>query len=556
MLNHPLFERGKQGGKGEEFLTEEERFSRRRRRRTARRGRVLFLALALLGLMVFLPGSSQKAAGDNTAESATALSAESRELQENAEETSHGEDFSTLAATLGISADALRRNVPPDYAEHQGHKEEGGGGHSDPIAPVLIEIILILFAAKIGGHIFDRLNQPAVLGELVLGIVIGSATIWWKGSTFSEYVEAIRQEGSYIDILARLGVILLLFEVGLESDIMEMARVGVASFVVATLGVIAPFVLGYFVSAMFIHTAPAGIELSHVHLFNGATLCATSVGITARVLKDLGKLQTNEAKIVLGAAVIDDVMGLVVLAVVSGIITSDAAVAGGAGSTSVGVQALLITLKAIVFLAAALFVGIKLAPHGFRIMANLRGSGLLITSALMFCFALAWIANKIGLATIVGAFAAGLVMGESHIRHFREWSAGSRSLESLIHPLSALVVPLFFVQMGIQVRLETFLRGEVILLAFFLTVAAIIGKQACGLGIFRAKADRLSVGLGMIPRGEVGLIFASIGKSLGVVSDSVFSAVVIMVIVTTLVTPPLLKWSMMRSEKAQPASAA
>jgi len=496
---------------------------------------MLLGALALTALILFNPFGVVRAQ-EETAPAASTASGAAPHV--NAE-----------AATHGVTTS---EGMPPDAAggEERGEKGHGGGGgHEDPVAPVLLELMLILVAAKIGGHVFDLLKQPAVLGELVFGVIIGSITLWAPGSALADSVESMRREGSYIDILARIGVILLLFEVGLESDVFEMMRVGLSSLLVATLGVIAPFVLGYFVSAMFVTTAPPGVELWHVHLFIGATLCATSVGITARVLKDLGKLHSNEAKIVLGAAVIDDVMGLIILAVVSGIITSD--LSGAGESASAGMLATVITAKAVVFLLAAVILGLKLAPHGFKIIASFRGTGLLIASAVVFCFGLSFLANLIGLAPIVGAFAAGLVMGEAHIKHFQEAPSGKKSLENLLHPLSAFLVPVFFVLMGIQVRLETFARVDVLLVAGGLTVAAIIGKQVCGLGIFKTHADRLSVGLGMIPRGEVGLIFASIGRSLGVVDDATFSAVVIMVIVTTLVTPPALKWSLLRKGPPQ-----
>ncbi len=481
------------------------------------------------------PSAAQSAQQDQAQTQTQSAASDSSSATHNSQPTTHNPQLTTHNSAVGEKS-----------AEQGGeHKSGGGASHGDPVAPVLMQIIIILFAAKLGGHLFERLGQPAVLGELVLGMALSSITLWWSGSAMAQMVETMRQEGSYIDILARIGVILLLFEVGLESDIYEMAKVGAASFVVAALGVIAPMFLGYFVSSVFITSAPPGVPLGHVHLFIGAVLCATSVGITARVLKDLNKIHTNEAKIVLGAAVIDDVMGLIVLAVVGGIIVADET---GSASSGIGMTAFLITAKALLFLTAAIFLGLKLMPFGFRIMAGLRGSGLMITSALMFCFGVAWIANAIGLATIVGAFAAGLVMGESHVRPFREGNEGVRSLENLIHPLSAMLVPLFFVQMGIQVRLESFARVDVLFLAAMLIIAAVIGKQVCGLGIFGVKADRLSVGLGMIPRGEVGLIFASIGRTLGVVTNSTFAAVVIMVIVTTLVTPPLLKWSLMRAE--------
>jgi Kef-type K+ transport system membrane component KefB len=322
-------------------------------------------------------------------------------------------------------------------------------------------------------------------------------------------------------------------------------KVGVPALVVAVLGVIAPFALGYLVSAWFIRELPAslvavvppGFSLQYVHLFIGAVLCATSVGITARVFKDLGKLQTKEAQVILGAAVIDDVLGLVILAVVSGIV--GAAEAGQ--PLQIGSILGLIGLS-IGFLGGSLLVGIFVIPQLMRQLSRMRTRGVMLTSSLLIAFAFAWGANAAGLAAIVGAFAAGLLLEEVHFRGFRD----PIHIEDLLRPVAAFLVPIFFVQMGIQVRLETFANLSVLGVAAGLTLAAIIGKQICGLGVPKGY-DRLTVGVGMIPRGEVGLIFAGIGKNLKVIDDATFSAVVIMVIVTTLCTPPLLKWTLSKS---------
>ncbi len=429
------------------------------------------------------------------------------------------------------------------------------GGHADPVAQVLLALIIILAAAKIGGEVFERIHQPAVLGELIVGVVLGNLVLVNAGWDFFGPMRADPITVNWavtVDDLARLGVILLLFEVGLESNIAEMRKVGVSSLLVATVGVVAPFILGYFISAMFVTEVPASIleinpnfDITNIHLFIGATLCATSVGITARVFKDLGKLQLPEARIILGAAVIDDVMGLVILAIVSGIVL--AAEVGG----SLDILSLLsITAIAIGFLVGALALGMYLVPKTMKQLSRLRTQGMMLISALLFCFLLSYLANLAGLATIVGAFAAGLILEEVHFSQFRE----KKSLHDLLSPVATFLVPIFFVQMGIQVRLETFLRGDVIGLAVGLTVAAFIGKQVCGLAVVEKGMDRLSVGLGMVPRGEVGLIFASIGKQLGVVSDAIFSAVVIMVIATTLVTPPFLKFSLARHERKTAAA--
>ncbi len=399
--------------------------------------------------------------------------------------------------------------------------------HSDPIAPIILAFIVILLAAKIGGELFERFKQPAVLGELIFGILIGNLALL----TGIHSLEPLLQNES-IDIMARLGVMILLFQVGLESNIKEMVRVGISSFIIAVIGVAAPMILGYFVSSLIV--PEAGFN---THLFIGAILTATSVGITARVLKDLNKLNTAEAKIILGAAVIDDVFGLILLSIVSGIIISGSISAGAVISTS---------LISIIFLFGSIMAGLWLSPIIGRWVSKMKVEGMKIVTAFLFLFSMSYLADMVGLATIIGAFAAGLVLDDVHFRNKRE-----HHIEVLVRPLYCIFVPIFFVLMGAQVKLEALFDSKIILIALALTAAAIIGKQVCGLGVgFRCKkADRLIVGIGMIPRGEVGLIFAIIGKELGVINDSLFSAIIILVILTTLISPPLLKWSFARQEK-------
>jgi Kef-type K+ transport system membrane component KefB len=341
-------------------------------------------------------------------------------------------------------------------------------------------------------------------------------------------------------MLSRLGVLVLLFEVGLESTVAQMLKVGVSSLLVAALGVAAPFALGWGVSAWLLPESSV-----YVHLFLGATLCATSVGITARVLKDLGRSQTPEARIILGAAVMDDVLGLVILAVVTGVIA--AADAGGALSYA---DVAMTFAKATVFLVGSLALGVRLSPRLFSLASRLRAHGVLLAVGLAFCFVLAYLADAIGLAPIVGAFAAGLILENLHYRDFVD--RGEHALDDLIRPISAFLVPVFFVLMGMRTDLRSFADVGLLGLAAVLTAAAVAGKQLCSLGVLEKGLDRLTVGIGMIPRGEVGLIFANIGVTLvvageRVVDEGTFSAVVVMVVVTTVVTPPALKWSLGRS---------
>ena len=412
---------------------------------------------------------------------------------------------------------------------------ENGVRHGlDPM--VLAGVAVMLMVAKLGGELFERIGQPAVLGELIGGIVLGNLVIF--GFAAAETLKT----NEIISALAEIGVIILLFEVGLESDLKEMMEVGWSSLLVAVLGIVAPFLLGWRVSAYFFPD-----EARLVHIFLGATLSATSIGITARVFRDLGKLTTREARIILGAAVIDDVFGLLILAVVAGAIR-----ATGTGSTLSMFDVSMIASKALVFLVGSIAVGHFIMPRILRSSGRLETRGVLLTVALSFCLLLAWAAAKVGLAPIVGAFAAGLVLDEVHYKTVR--ARKGRDLSELLQPVSAVLAPIFFVLMGLKVDLTLFARMDILGFALVLTIVAIVGKQVCSLGVLERRINRIAIGLGMIPRGEVGLIFAGIGATLmlptasgvsrPVIGATTFSAVVIMVIVTTLVTPPALKWSL------------
>lgn len=422
----------------------------------------------------------------------------------------------------------------PPVASH-GDTLAAAASHGDALAPVVLALAVILAAAKLGGDIAKRIGQPAVLGELVFGVLVGNLPL--LGVRWFQFITA----NASISVIAQLGAVILLFEVGLESTVRDMMRVGTRSLVVAVLGVIAPWGLGWWVGALLLPERSV-----YVHAFLGAVLTATSVGITARVLKDLGHARSPEARIILGAAVIDDVLGLVVLAAVAAVI----AAADSGGVLSYGGIALVLG-KALVFLFGALWLGVLFSPKLFSLASRLRGSGVLLATALVFCFTLSWVASVIGLAPIVGAYAAGLILEDLH---YRDFAKEERHLEDLIRPISSFLVPVFFVLMGMRVDLSTLMRPEILGLAAVLTVAAVIGKQACALGALGSKLDGLSIGIGMVPRGEVGLIFASIGLTLVVrgehiIDAATYSAVVIMVMLTTLVTPPLLKWSLGRGKE-------
>jgi Kef-type K+ transport system membrane component KefB len=393
----------------------------------------------------------------------------------------------------------------------------------------LVVLALLILAAKIGGELLGRLGQPHVLGELLAGLLLGNLGLFGISA-----LEPLRTN-PILDLAAQIGAVLLLFEVGVESDLIQLLEVGASALLVSCLGVAAPLLLGFGVSALL---APQAGWITH--LFVGGTLTATSVGITARVLKDLGKSHTKEARIILGAAVIDDVIGLVVLAVVTGVITS----ASGSGAAITWPAALWILLKAVLFLSVAILAGRYFSQRIFRHAARLRIPGVLLGLCISFCFALAALAALAGLAPIVGAFTAGVALEKVHYQPFLE--RGERDVRELLFPINTLLVPVFFMVMGMRVDLAGFAQPGVLGFAALITLAAILGKQVCGLGVLEKGVDRLVVGIGMIPRGEVELIFAGLGATLmiegrPVLSPSQFSAVVLMVMLTTFLTPPLLK---------------
>jgi Kef-type K+ transport system membrane component KefB len=419
-------------------------------------------------------------------------------------------------------------------------------------ALTFLGIALVLVAAKVASLI-ERYEQPAVLGELVMGVALGNLGL--IGIHAFEFLRA----DSIIGFLAELGVVILLFQVGLESNIEKMRSVGIRAFLVAIVGVVVPFVLGtYLVGPWLI----PGLT-DNAYLFLGATLTATSVGITARVFKDLGKLHMRESQIVLGAAVIDDVIGLIILAVVSAIVTVGAVSAGGIA---------LITLKAVAFLVGAIVIGQMTAQSIGDLFSKIHsGIGMKFTLAISICLIFAWAASLIGLAPIVGAFAAGLVLDSVHFRRFKSSEVidsireriarldekskkeieddlelhSHRHIESLIEPLAFFVVPIFFVMTGMGVRLETLADPTIIGVALGITAIAFIGKIVAG--AVAGNVNKWLVGWGMVPRGEVGLIFVTIGKWLGVVNDELFSIVVIMIILSTLLTPPVLSYLLKRA---------
>lgn len=376
--------------------------------------------------------------------------------------------------------------------------------------------IVILLAAKLAGELFERIGQPAVLGELVAGVIVGSSVLGIVP------VDPADPYGSLVHVMAEIGVAILLFEIGLETDLREMFRVGSAALTVAVVGVVLPFFFGY----LFWHMYQGGASL--VAIFVGATLTATSVGITARVLTDIGKINTLEARIIIGAAVIDDVLGLLILAVVEGLADT--------GQISLLGVAKLFGL-AVGFLAAAMAIGLTTARWLFELVNRMRVRGVLVTVSLVFALLLAYLADLVGLAPIVGAFAAGLIL--SRTNQFD-------TIVEQIKPVADVFTPIFFVSIGAAVDITILdprnpANHSILAVGASLFVIAVVGKVVAGFAVFWRKLNRLAIGAGMVPRGEVGLIFAQLGLLGGILTQDVFSAILIMVMGTTLITPPLLK---------------
>ena len=442
--------------------------------------------------------------------------------------------------------------------------------HEDPVAFVIFWVSLVFFLALIGRCLAEKMKQPAVLGELVMGVIFGNLCYFFgsnliiilrEGSSIftimqellagvslqkatsqvisnSYYAHQVAQalaskegvnfmKAAYVlDIFSRYGLIFLLFKVGLETSVEELKHTGLVSLQVAIIGVIAPILLGFSVAYFLLPEAN-----NKVHLFVAATLSATSIGITARVLSELKIMRTTEAKIILGAAMMDDILGLIILAVVSSLVVS--------GAVNVWLV-LQVIMSSLLFFTAALLIGpwiIRKAVGWFRFLALWE---LKLFIALIFLMILAWLATRVQLSTIIGAFAAGLILQDDFFASSDQGNKPSQRIKTLIAPLEALLAPLFFILIGIQVKLEAFMDWGVLALASGLLIAAILGKLLSGLGA-KAKEDRSLIGIGMLPRGEVGLVFASIGRTLGVMSDKLFTAIVLMVILTTFIAPLLLK---------------
>lgn len=442
---------------------------------------------------------------------------------------------SSLLAAVQSTAPALAETVT----------ESASADPSLVLAAVLLSLVVIYLASKLGGEICDRINLPPVLGELVAGVLVGISALHLlifpgqgidasmslimqllQGSTamsLPELQATFEAQSEVISVLSELGVVILLFEIGLESNLKELLKVGVQATIVAVVGVAVPFGLGTagLMSFFGVAAIPA--------IFAGAALTATSIGITAKVLSELGRLTSREGQIIVGAAVMDDVLGIIVLAVVGGLVKT--------GEIQVS-NVLYLIVSAAVFLVGGVWAGRLFMPFFLSLVANLKTRGQLLISSLIFAFTLSYIGAVIQLEAILGAFIAGLILAETDKR---------KELEEQVVPIADMLVPVFFVVVGARTDVSVLnpfdpSNREGLIIAAFLIVVAIVGKVVTGFTVFgQPGINRLAIGVGMIPRGEVGLVFAAYGASSGVLNASLQAAIIVMVILTTFLAPPLLR---------------
>lgn len=426
------------------------------------------------------------------------------------------------------------------------------------LAAVLLSIVVIYLASKVGGELLSRFGLPPVLGELVGGVVVGISVlhllVFPEGGaesssslimTFLQTTAGLTPDAAdavftaqseVISVLSELGVIILLFEIGLESNIKDLIAVGTQAAVVAVVGVVVPFTAGT-VGLMTLFGIPAIPAI-----FAGAALTATSIGITSKVLSELGRLNSKEGQIILGAAVIDDVLGIIVLAVVASLAKE--------GSVDVS-KVIYLIISASSFLLGAIFLGNIFSKAFVAIASSLKTRGGLVIPAFIFAFVMAYFAAAIQLEAILGSFAAGLVLDETDERV---------ELQKQVIPIADMLVPIFFVTVGAKTDLGVLnpaipSNREGLVMAIFLIVVAILGKLVTGLSVFgQPQINRLAIGVGMIPRGEVGLVFLGIGSSIGILSKPLEAAIIMMVILTTFLAPPLLRFVFPEPETAATAT--
>ncbi|OUL26277.1 cation:proton antiporter [Nostoc sp. 106C] len=414
------------------------------------------------------------------------------------------------------------------------------------VAAVLLSLVVIYLASKVGGELSNRVGLPPVLGELVGGVIIGISVlhllVFPEGGTDSSSSLIIsflqntaglspqaadgvfRAQSEVISVLSELGVIILLFEIGLESNLKDLMAVGIQATIVAVVGVVAPFAAGTIglMTLFGVGAIPA--------IFAGAALTATSIGITSKVLSELGRLNSKEGQIILGAAVIDDVLGIIVLAVVASLAKD--------GEVDV-TKVIYLIISATTFLLGAILLGNVFNKTFVAIVDRLKTRGELVIPAFVFAFVMAYLAAVIQLEAILGAFAAGLVLEETDKR---------KELQKQVIPIADMLVPIFFVAVGAKTDLGVLnpaipSNREGLVMASFLIVVAILGKVITGLTVFgQPQINRLAIGVGMIPRGEVGLVFAGVGAASGALTKPLGAAIIMMVILTTFLAPPLLRF--------------
>jgi Kef-type K+ transport system membrane component KefB len=421
------------------------------------------------------------------------------------------------------------------------------------LSGVLLTLVVIYLASKLGAEAARRLDFPPVLGELVAGVIVGVSAlhlvIFPEGdlAAADSVVMAVLQrlndlspdaltrifnsESEVISVLAEIGVIILLFEIGLESDLRQLKEVGIQATVVACVGVAVPFAAGTAGLMAIFHVAaiPA--------IFAGAALTATSIGITSKVLAELGQLKSKEGQIIVGAAVIDDVLGIIVLAVVASLAKT--------GEIDV-LNVIYLIISSTAFLVGAILLGGVFNKTFVSLVDQLKTRGNVVIPAFTFAFFMAFLGNAIHLEAILGAFAAGLVLDETDARS---------ELDELIKPIADLLVPIFFVTVGARADLRV-LNPAIpenragLLIAVFLILVAIIGKVVTGWAVFgQPGINRWAIGVGMVPRGEVGLVFAGIGSASGVIDKPLEVSIIIMVILTTFLAPPFLRVAFGSSEE-------
>lgn len=428
------------------------------------------------------------------------------------------------------------------------------------LAGVLLSLVVIYLASKLIGELCARINFPPVLGELIGGVVVGVSALnllvfpsgnegTWNSLilNFLQFTAGLTAEqtptvaegiSQVVSVLSELGVIILLFEIGLESDLNELIRVGPQAAAVAVVGVAAPFAAGTvgLVLLFGVPIVPA--------VFAGAALTATSIGITAKVLAEIQRLTSKEGQIIIGAAVLDDVLGIIVLAVVASLAKT--------GEIQIG-NIIYLIVSASAFLIGAIFLGRLLSPYFVALVDRIRTRGQLILPALIFALALSYVGAVIHLEAILGSFAAGLILAETDKQH---------EIQKQVIPIADIFVPIFFVVVGARTDvsvLNPFVpeNREGLIIAVFLVVVAILGKLITGLAVFgQPGINRLAIGVGMIPRGEVGLVFAGVGAATGVLSEALDAAIIVMVILTTFVAPPLLRLVFQMPSKDEPLATA